>query len=128
MRLLTLFVAGLLIGCTSTPRPPDAVDDYIATTQLATVDKIKPNYRDKWGVLTDRYIIYESRKQFYLLGFASRCPALSNRLMMVPDQRFEHAIRPGIDTIRGCMIEAMYGVTPEQVLELQNLGTPPGTT
>ena len=126
IRLTALLSCVFLVACSTGPAAPDAVDDFVVTSELETVDKIKPNSHDSWSPLTDRYIIYRSRKQDYLFNFRARCAALYNRGMMRPDHRFEHALRPRVDTIGGCLIDEMYLLTPAQVVELENLGTPPG--
>jgi hypothetical protein len=126
-RLVTaLITCAILYGCSTAPRAPDAVDDFVATSELETVDKVKPTDHDDWSPLTDRYIIYRSREQDYLFNFRARCPALYNRAFMRPDHRYESALRARVDTISGCLIGEMYLLTPQQVNELENLGKPPG--
>ena len=120
----------LLAACASKPPQPDAFDDYVAVSELPAIDKINTGSRDNWKALSDRYLIYKSRRGTYLFVFSGRCPALLNPVFdprfMQADIRYDRTIRPRIDTIRGCTIGEIYAITPEQIVELENIGEAPG--
>lgn len=117
-----------LTGC-SQPTRPDidtrAVEDYIEVAELPDVERVPTHQRDYWTTLNEYYVIYHARKGNYLIRFFQRCFALDNPRMIEPDIRYEAAIRPGFDTLRGCRIREIYALTDAQALELPRLGDSP---
>jgi hypothetical protein len=130
LRPIVFLATVFLVACAAGPREPDAFDDFVAVSELPTVEKIRTDDRDRWTALSDRYLVYRTRKEQYLFRFQGRCPALLNQTFnprfMEADIRYDQWIRPRIDTIRGCPIEEIYAVTPEQIVELVNIGEAPG--
>jgi len=132
MRIAILLTALVVSACatTSDTREPDAFDDFVVVSELPTVDRIATDTRDRWTVLTDRYLIYRTRRNAYLFEMRGRCPALLNAVFdgrfMDPDVRRDRFLRPRVDTMRGCPIGEIYEITEAQVVELENMGTAPG--
>ena len=124
-RIGILALASVFVACASEPRQFDAIDDYVLAGELPVADKILPNDRDSWSALSDRYIIYKTRQQDYLINFRGRCSALLDRRLARADIRYERSLRPRVDTIRGCLIGKIFLLTPDDVVELENLGEPP---
>ncbi len=141
-RVITAIVSATLLGaCASSPRPmPNnvAVEDFIAAADLEDVGKLRQRSADRWTALNEKYIIYTTRRDAYLIEFQRDCPALvegltcrelrgeirnpSDMLGCMDVRTGTSQLRTGIDTIRSCVISEIYPVTPDQVIELRNLG------
>ncbi|HSM30385.1 MAG TPA: DUF6491 family protein [Woeseiaceae bacterium] len=115
----------LLAACAGTPEiPPDtqAVRDYVEVGELQDVDRIRTHGNDGWRPLTLHYAIYSGRDGRFLLEFNRICREMYDNTMILPDRRYDHnAMRRGIDTLRGCRIDAMYPLSEAQAEELEAL-------
>ncbi len=126
----TASLALLLVACTANPPPvPNpAVEDFIIANQLESVDRVRTRERDGWVALNNRFVIWNSRRQKYLLEFRRECKALTNTYDKAPDLRMDQGtLRARMDTLRGCMISHIYPITPDQRKELKSLGDAPGS-
>ncbi len=131
-RLMAMLV--LLAGCASQPQgvpeidESDAIDDFVAINELDKVRTARTANSFDYEYLTDRYVVVTTRKSYYLLQMYGRCPGLTDATADVqPDIRYEaKALRPGVDTIRGCRIKNIYQIDEAQALELKQIGEAPG--
>lgn len=126
----TLLLAALIVlsGCaTSHPEVDKAsVEDFIAVRELPQLDKIRTDSSDGWYELNNYYVIYQTRRGDYLFEFARRCWELDDQ-RVTPDARWDaQTIRARFDTLRGCRIEQIFGLTEADVTELKQLGESPG--
>jgi len=131
-----LIAAALLAACAaqdeqkakSTQDAVQAVRDFIAVRDLEGVDKMRTSTSDSWDAIEDRFLIYKGRRATYLVEFSRRCHELEDNTRVVPDKRWDlRNIRPRFDTIRGCRIHEIYGLTAAEAAELENLGEAPGS-
>ena len=125
---LTILVAALVLGCASTPedesviKKNDAVDDYIRVAELPEIDAIRKRGELHHTVVTEKYIILNDLKNFYLAVFRQRCREL-DELQVTPDIRHDmNIVRARFDTYRGCRIQSLYEITEGQAQELLDLG------
>ena len=129
MRQIVLLAAIVaLSGCATTRPDVDkaAVDDFIAVRELPEVDRIRTESTDGWYELNDHYVIYQTGRGDYLFQFARRCWELDEH-RVTPDKRWDgRTIRSRFDTLRGCRIAQIYGLTETDVTELKQLGDSPG--
>ncbi len=131
-RLLATLV--LLAGCASQTQgvpeidDSDAVDDFVAINELEKVDAARTTNSFDYGYLTDRYVVVTTRRSYYLVQLYGRCPELTDvNADVQPDIRYEaKALRPGVDTIRGCRIKNIYEIDEAQAQELKQIGEAPG--
>ena len=122
----------LLGGCAATEEAEDAsaFRDFIEVTDLQSARAIS-TFGTLGGldheILDDEYLIVSNRDQDYLLEYVSRCDEDPFTRRVKADVRSDaNRIYAGIDTYRGCRIKALYELTPDQVVELRNLGMAPG--
>ena len=114
--------AALLFACSTVPSmQEEALRDFIDVEPLQESDKIQTNNRDKRKVLTKDYMLYEGRKEVYLIEFRSPCYSLlENRVE--PDTRWSHnEINTKFETINGCHIGRAYLLTEGQAAELKEI-------
>jgi len=106
----------------------DAVDDFVAISELEEVELIRTIDRFEYDQLTDSYVIVTTRKKYYLVQFFGRCRELTTWDADVqPDFRYDaKALHAGVDTIRGCRIKTMYEIDEVQAQELEQIGVAPG--
>jgi len=121
----------LLAGCTapqSKQEDSDAVEDFVAISDLKEVGSIRTIDRFEYDYLTDRYVIVNTRRSYRLVEFYGRCRELTTRNMDVqPDFRYDaKTLNAGEDTIRGCRIKTMYEIDKVQAEELKQIGEAPG--
>jgi hypothetical protein len=126
----TLLLIGLLVlsACATTHREVDkaSVEDFIAVRELPELDKIRADSTDGWYELNNHYVIYQTRRGDYLFQFARRCWELDEH-RVTPDKRWDaNTIRARFDTLRGCRIDKIYGLTENDADELKQLGESPG--
>jgi hypothetical protein len=116
------------VAC-ATARPQvdkEAVDDFVSVRALEEVDKIRTDSSDSYHELNEYYVIYQTRKGDYLFQFPRRCWELDER-RVTPDKRWEgNTIRARFDTLRGCRIDKIFGLTEADAEELKQLGEAPG--
>jgi hypothetical protein len=90
-------------------------------------DQTVRDYRDTWQYVTDRYVIYRSRMDDYLLEFKGSCDRLTDNSALPPaDVIHDHRNLRASDTFRGCIVEKLYAISNDQRVELRNLGHSPG--
>jgi len=119
--------AMLLSGCATQGREAtqdeeQAVRDYILVRGLEEVDRIRSSNSDSWDELDEYFIIYDTRRNTYLVEFNRACYEL-NENRVTPDLRREvNTIRARSDTIRGCLVDKIFALTEADVAELKSLG------
>jgi len=131
-----LIAATLLIACAaqdkqkarSTQDEVQAVRDFIEVRDLEKLDKMPSTSSDSWHSIGDRFLIYKGRRGTYLVEFSRRCHELEDDTRIIADKRWDlHTIRSRFDTIRGCRIHQIYGLTDGEAAELDNIGEAPGS-
>ena len=137
MKLIALLiVSAALAACASqednaepsTQDTAQAVRDFIEVRKLEELNKLNSSGGDKWTSIKDEFLIYEGRRETYLVEFYRRCYELSDNTRIVADKRWElNTIRARSDTIRGCRIEKIYALTEAEAAELENIGEAPGS-
>jgi len=127
-----LFAAVLLSACAAQDRATtqdaeQAVRDFIDVRELAEADDMRTSNRDHWQDIDQNFVIYEARKEAYLIEFVRRCYEL-DQVPVVPDVRKSgNIVRARFDTLRGCRIARMYPLTEGEVEELKAIGESPGS-
>ena len=112
----------------STQDVTQAVRDFIELRELEELNALRSGTNDSWQALDDRFIIYSGRRETYLVEFVGRCYELSDNTRITPDKRWDaHTVSAKFDTIRGCRIRKIYGLTEAEVVELENIGEAPGS-
>lgn len=105
-----------------------AVRDLIEVRGLEEVDKMPSSNRDSWESIDNWFLIYETRRESFLVEFDRRCWELDDNTRIVPDERWNsNVVRARFDTIRGCRIGKLYALDEDDVAELQNIGEAPGS-
>jgi hypothetical protein len=133
-----LFALGLslLTGCAGqdekdTPSTQDitqAVQDFIEVRELESLDTMRSGSNDSWRVISDTFVIYNGRRDEYLVEFVRRCHELNDNTRITPDKRWDtNVVRARFDTIRGCRIAKIYALDDAEVAELRNIGEAPGS-
>lgn len=133
--LLTLTAVLLIAGCASTEEKEastqdinQSVQDFIELRELESLDALSSGSHDSWSEITDTFILYSGRRETYLVEFSRRCHELNDNTRIVADKRWDaNTVRARFDTIRGCRIAAIYGLSEEEVAELENIGEAPGS-
>jgi hypothetical protein len=118
-------------GCaTSQPAQEiEAVRDFVAANELEEFDKVRYHGDLRYKYVNDRYVTVTGRGGPYLVEFRRDCRELRFREFtpeMVDRPIDKNTLNARFDTIRGCRIGTIYGLTPEQLEELRNLGDAPG--
>lgn len=135
-KLLILCVLVTLLGCASQDEKnrakedpvTEAVVDFIEVRSLEEVDAISSGGNDGWTQLNLEYLLYEGRRDTYLVEFARPCYELRDNTRVTPDKRWDsNYIRARFDTIRGCRISRVFLLTEPEVAELENIGEAPGS-
>ena len=119
----------LLAGCAATEESErtSAYRDYIEVTELTEVSSVRTFGEIDHEVLDDKYVIISNRDQDYLLEYSQACDKDPITQRVRADVRRDgRRLYARYDTFRGCHIKALYEVTPDQVIELRNMGTAPG--
>jgi hypothetical protein len=131
-RFVFTAAAMLVSGCATQERAvtqdeEQAVRDYVLVRGLEEVKRMRSSDRDSWDVLDEYFIIYETRRNAYLVEFKRACYEL-NESRVTPDLRREaNTIRARSDTIRGCLVDKIFALTEADVAELKALGETPGS-
>ena len=134
----TIYLLGIILfaGCASQEEQDDpstqdttqAVRDFIELRELEELDSLRSGTRDGWSLIDEIFILYHARNDTYLVEFARRCWELRDHTRITPDQRWDpNVIRARFDTIRGCRIAKIYGLTEAEIAELENIGEAPGS-
>ena len=94
--------------------------------------RIRTDRRETYEELdTNRYVIFKTRRQYYLVEFRRNCWELRedfsavNAASMVDRRVDDNTFYPGSDTIRGCPTGSAYQLNEGQVEELRNIGDAP---
>ena len=112
----------------STQDVNQAVRDFIELRGLEELDALRSGTNDSWQQLDDQFIIYDGRRETYLVEFGRRCYELNDNTRITPDKRWDtNTVRAKFDTIRGCRIAKIYALTEAEVAELENIGEAPGS-
>lgn len=131
---VALLVASMVAACSSTNGakrnvPPDilAIQDYIAVAELPEVRRIRTNRRSTFQELdNNRYVIFKTQKEVFLLEFRRNCWELRDNLTVEPDRRVDDStFYPGVDTLRGCPTSRAYQLNEGQAEEIRTLGEAP---
>lgn len=129
MRITCLLAMALFLAACVTARPQidkEAVEDFVSVRGLEQVDRIRTDTSEGYYELNEYFVIYQTRRGDYLFEFARRCWELDDR-RVTPDERWDHnTIRARFDTLRGCRIANIYGLTEAEAEELKQLGDAPG--
>jgi len=131
-RFILAAAAMLLSGCATHERAvtqdeEQAIRDYILVRGLEEVHRMRSSNSDSWDELDEYFIIYDTRRNTYLVEFNRACYEL-NENRVTPDLRWEaNTIRARSDTIRGCQIDKIFVLTEADVAELKSLGELPGS-
>lgn len=131
--VLNLIAVLLLAACAGTPSPEIAnknqsVRDFIDLRQLEELPKLRSLNSEGWDQLTPTFIVYNTRRDSYLVEFARPCWQLDDNSRIIADERFEpNVIRAKFETLRGCRIAAIYGLNEAEAAELRNIGEAPGS-
>lgn len=107
----------------------EATRDFIAANELNEIDSIRLYEQLNYSVVNDYFVTVETRRGDYLVEFARRCSALTERDFrpdMVDVRHESSRVRARFDTIRGCIIGKIYEITEAQREELGRLGDAPG--
>lgn len=133
---LGVALSALLLGCAAqdaqnkpaTQDEEQAVRDFIELRDLEELDKLRTSSSDRWQKISDKFIIYDTRKGAYLVEFAHPCYELEDYNRIVADVRREgNILRARFDTIRGCRTDKLYSLTEAEAAELKQLGESPGS-
>ena len=132
--IIYLLVMTLLAGCAGQEDKPStqditqAVIDFIEVRDLEPLESLKSGTSDSWRALGDSFVIYEGRRDEYLVQFVRRCHELKDNTRITPDKRWDtNIVRAKFDTIRGCRIAAIYALDEAEAAELKNIGEAPGS-
>jgi len=132
--LLALPVAMAIACATSeTPQRQDGISDFIAVTQLESVNKVRTEGQYSFLRVNESYVILKTPRGHYLGQMQHKCPALKTRAMISGQgnialwSNVDRRINPkvffaGQDTILGCVVEMLYLLDENMVTELKNLG------
>jgi hypothetical protein len=127
-KTLLLVALTVLSGCATTQPEVDkaSVEDFIAVRELPELDSIRTDSSDGWYELNKHFVIYQARRGDYLFQFGRRCWELDDQ-RVTPDKRWDaKTIRARFDTLRGCRIDKIFGLTETDSDELKRLGDSPG--
>jgi len=137
MKLVALLIASVAVAACasqddkaeqSTQDTAQAVRDFIEVRKLEELKKLSTGSGDRWTSIKDEFLIYEGRRDTYLVAFYRHCYELSDNTRIVADKRWDsNNIHSGSDTIRGCRIDKIYALTEAEAAELENIGEAPGS-
>ena len=118
-------------GCAGEPPKEDpeivAIQDFIAVSELKPARRIRTDRRNNFDILNARYLIFESRRDLYLIEFQRNCLKLYNDLGAQADIRHDaRYLWPKADRIRGCLIGRAFEINEGQEAEIRSLGNAPG--
>jgi len=131
---ILILAAAALVACASQEEEQSrqdqvqAVRDFIEVRELEELDKLNSDSSDSYQSIENYFLIYEGRRDMYLVEFHHRCWELDDNTRIVADVRHDsNKIRARFDTIRGCRIQKIYALTEAEAVELENLGEAPGS-
>jgi hypothetical protein len=131
-RTLALFVLALLSACAAQDRAvtqdtKQAVIDFIEVRELAETDKIRISSRDKWDKIDQNFLLYEAKKEVFLIEFARRCHELDEYPVIPDERKTGSSMHAGFDTLRGCRIAKIFPLSEGEIAELKAIGESPGS-
>ncbi len=128
--LLLLFVLILVAACAgSSTRQEEqnlAIRDLVEVNELEEVDVVRFFRQLESYEINQFYVIITDRKDKYLLEYSRRCTYDIHGRVEPDVRRDPRAIRPGLDTFRGCRIKAIYAIDEALEGELKQIGKAPG--
>ncbi len=136
MKIAAVSAAFFLAACASQDEQPEAstqdvnqaVRDFIDLRELEELNALQSGTSDSWRQVNEKFIIYSGRRVTFLIEFGRRCYELNDNTRIVPDRRTDsNTISARFDTIRGCRIARIYGLTEDEAAELENIGEAPGS-
>jgi hypothetical protein len=104
-----------------------AVRDFIAVRELAEAREIRTSNNDRWEEIDQNFVIYEARRETYLVEFMRRCHELNEYPVVADDRKSGNVIRARFDTLRGCNIARIFPLTQGEAEELLAIGESPGS-
>lgn len=128
--ILLLFIVTLCAACAGNTSRQEtqntAIRDLIEVNELEEVDSVRFYRRLDAYEINEYYVIISTRNDKYLLEYFQRCTR-DYYGRVEPDVRTDaRAIRPKIDTFRGCRIKAIYAIDEALEGELKHIGKAPG--
>lgn len=132
MKTIAYLLAPLVLtACAATDQQEriDAVEDFIAVSELEETNVIRTRDQLDQHVINDRYVIVSTRgeREIYLIEYYMACRDDPMTGRVKPDvRRDKNAYYAGSDTFRGCLIKAIYGVDKDQSEEVKAVGEAPG--
>lgn len=134
MRLAALSIFTIILTACAAQQPSEvdeeeqAVIDFIEIRGLAEVDKIRANDSSGWDKITRKFIIFNARRDRFLMQFARDCRELDDNTNIVADVRHDpNMINARFDTLRGCRIDKIYALNEAEAAELLQIGEAPGS-
>ena len=130
MRILLLLFVTMLAACAGSSEKLDAqntaIRDLIEVNELEELDVVRYFRQLDSSVINPYYVILSERRKKYLLEYYQRCTRdIYGRVE--PDVRRETgAVRPRVDTFRGCRIKAIYAIDDALEGEIRQIGKAPG--
>lgn len=125
-----------LSACASRSEPPplpgkemEAVHDFVATSELVEVKKIRISEQIRYYYVNDKFVIMPAKDGEYLLEFRGPCSELRSRYWtgdMVDFRASARYFYADHDTLRGCRISRIYELPESKFSELESLGDAPG--
>lgn len=104
-----------------------AIRDFIAVREMQEVKEMRTSNDDHWEEIDQKFVIYKTRREAFLVEFTRRCYEL-NEYPVVPDQRQSgNVVSARFDTLRGCHIAKLFPLTEGEVAELSAIGESPGS-
>lgn len=131
-RLIWMLMLAALAACAAqeserAKAEDQAVRDFIEVRGLEELDKLRSTSSDSWQKIAGKFIVYETRRDSYLVEFARRCHELDDNTRIVADERWDSdEIRARFETIRGCRIHKIYALSEADATELKDIGEAPG--
>lgn len=130
MKIISMLgVIVLLSACatSSDQHITDAVADFIQVAELTPEDSIRTRRGYNYSIISERYVVLKSHKDYYLAEFTRDCRELHEQHRVPPDYRHDaNVLHARFDTIRGCRIAKLYPIEEWQAEELKTLGDAPG--
>ena len=104
-----------------------AVRDFIAVRELFEAREIRTSNNDHWEEIDQNFVIYEARRETFLIEFTRRCYELNQYPVVADERKSGNVISARFDTLRGCHIARVFPLTEGEVAELSAIGESPGS-
>jgi hypothetical protein len=127
-----IIIIMMLSACASqdeatTKDTEQAVRDFIKVRELAEAEQMRTSSNDRWDEIDANFVIYETRREVFLLEFTRACHELDETRVVADQRNFGNTVRAKFDTLRGCRIAKLYPLTEDEVAELEAIGESPGS-